>query len=109
MELESYIDRSEPGLLRIRGHRIDLAIIVKLFCDGASPEQIIHEYPTLSLEEIYGAITYYLHNRAEIDRYVREAAAETEREYQESLRGPQAPAAQRIRALLAQQRKDHAA
>jgi hypothetical protein len=35
-------------------------------------------FPTLTLEQVYGAITYYLAHRAEIDRYLEQADAEFE-------------------------------
>ncbi len=106
MELESYLDQSEPGIIRINGHRIDLAIIVKAFHDGHTPEQIVYDYATLTLEEVYGVITYYLHNKAAVDRYVRESDAAAERDYQVYLRGPQNPATLRIRTLVAERQQD---
>ena len=106
MDLESYLDHSEPGHIRIRGHRIDLSTLVKVFNAGQSPEQIVQDYPTLTLEHVYGAITYYLHNREDVDRYVRAGDEEAEREYQAYLRGPQHPAVVRIRALVAQRQQD---
>jgi hypothetical protein len=36
-------------------------------------------FPVLSLEQVYGAITYYLAHRAEIDAYLREGELEAER------------------------------
>ncbi|MBM3834137.1 MAG: DUF433 domain-containing protein [Verrucomicrobia bacterium] len=41
------------------------------FEQGASPETIQQQYPTLSLEEVYGAITYYLAHRKQIQQYLR--------------------------------------
>ena len=36
--------------------------VVAAFHQGHSAETIAQQYPALSLEEIYGAITYYLAN-----------------------------------------------
>lgn len=47
--------------------------IIFLFLDGASPETIVDEFPTLSLEQVYGAITLYLADRAKIDAYLTES------------------------------------
>src|SRR5262249_38955434 len=33
-------------------------------------------FPVLTLEQVYGAITYYLAHRADIDRYLQQADAE---------------------------------
>lgn len=37
---------------------------------GLSPESIVHSFPLLTLEQVYGAIAFYLANRAEIDAYL---------------------------------------
>ncbi|MGG6267393.1 DUF433 domain-containing protein [Leptolyngbya sp. AN03gr2] len=55
--------------------RISLDSIVYLFQQGASPESIVQAFPLLTLEQVYGAITFYLANRAEIDAYLAEEAA----------------------------------
>ncbi len=45
-----------------------LARVVYEFRNGAAPETIRLEYPTLSLEQVYGAITFYLANKEELER-----------------------------------------
>jgi uncharacterized protein (DUF433 family) len=59
----------------IEGTRISLDSVVYAFRDGQSPEAIGQSFPLLNLEQIYGAIAFYLANRAEIDTYL-EAEAE---------------------------------
>jgi uncharacterized protein (DUF433 family) len=56
--------------------RISLDSIVYAFQRGLSPESIVQSFPLLTLEQVYGAITFYLANRTEIDAYlaVEEAA-----------------------------------
>ena len=44
-----------------------LACIVREFQDGQSPEAIRSAFPTLTLEQVYGAITFYLGHRHEVD------------------------------------------
>ena len=51
--------------------------MVLAFLQGLSPETIAGEcFPTLTLEETYGAIAYYLAHRQEIDAYLNQADAE---------------------------------
>ena len=50
--------------------RISLDSIVCAFQQGLSPESIVRSFPLLTLEQIYGAIAFYLANRAEIDAYL---------------------------------------
>lgn len=60
------------GSFGIIGSRVSLESIVIPFLDGASPESLVDEFPTLSLEQVYGAITFYLANRAEMSGYLKE-------------------------------------
>ncbi|MGL5942012.1 MAG: DUF433 domain-containing protein [Waterburya sp.] len=55
--------------------RISLDSIVYAFNRGLSPESIVQSFPLLTLEQVYGGITFYLANRAEIDIYLAEEAA----------------------------------
>ena len=64
---EQYIERRE-GSFYLIGSRIPLARIVYEFLNGAAPEAIRLDYPTLSLEQVYGAITFYLANKEEVER-----------------------------------------
>lgn len=71
-----YVEQHDEGYW-VAGTRVSLDSIVFAFLDGLSPEMIVTEYfPVLTLEQIYGAITYYLAHRADIDRYLQQADAE---------------------------------
>ena len=54
----------------VEGTRISLDSIVYAFQKGLSPESIVQSFPLLTLEQVYGAIAFYLANRAEIDAYL---------------------------------------
>jgi hypothetical protein len=45
---------------------------------GASPESIAQSFPVLTLEEVYGAIAFYLGNQTEIEAYLQEGEREFE-------------------------------
>ncbi|MDZ8237470.1 MAG: hypothetical protein RMZ69_09915 [Nostoc sp. ChiQUE01a] len=49
------------------------------------PESIAQNFPLLSLEQVYGAITFYLANRELIDHYLKAGEQEFEK-LQESFR-----------------------
>lgn len=51
----------------VGGSRVPLAAIVREFQDGQSPEAIRLAFPTLTLEQVYGAITFYLGHKEEVD------------------------------------------
>jgi uncharacterized protein (DUF433 family) len=54
-----YVERRDGGLY-VAGSRVSLASIIYAFRDGASPESIRQNFPTLSLAQVYGAIAFYL-------------------------------------------------
>jgi uncharacterized protein (DUF433 family) len=58
--------------------RISLDSVVYSFLDGESPESIAQNFPLLSLEQVYGAITFYLANRELVDKYLKKSEAEFE-------------------------------
>lgn len=70
-----YIEQRDAGYW-IEGTRISLDSVVYSFLNGESPENIAHNFPLLSLEQVYGAIAFYLANREHIDAYLAEGEAE---------------------------------
>ena len=75
---KKYVEQRE-GAYWIAGTRVSLDSVVLAFLDGLSPETIVAEcFPVLSLEQVYGAVAYYLSHRAEIDHYLEQAEAEFE-------------------------------
>lgn len=71
-----YIEQREQGYW-IAGSRVSFESVILAFLDGYSPETIAAEcFPTLSLEQVYGAITYYLSDRPNMDSYLRKVNAE---------------------------------
>ncbi len=58
--LESYFEFLDSGEIRIKGTRVGLEIVIRDYLQGASPEEIVLRYPTLSLEQVHAAILYYL-------------------------------------------------
>ncbi|EAZ89839.1 hypothetical protein [Crocosphaera chwakensis] len=68
---KQYIEKKELSY-RIVGKKISLDSIIYGFLRGKSPETINASFPNSTLEEIYGAITFYLVNREMIDVYLKE-------------------------------------
>jgi len=72
---KSYVEQRDGGYW-ITGTRISLDSIVYAFKRGAAPESMHRAFPLLTLEEIYGAITFYLAHEREIDTYLAQAEGE---------------------------------
>ncbi len=66
-----YVRQDEHGVLRVAETRVMLDSVVAAFNQGHSAETIAQQYPALSLEEVYGAITYYLANQENVNEYLR--------------------------------------
>jgi uncharacterized protein (DUF433 family) len=69
--VKSYVRTDENGVMRVGDSRVMLDSIVAAFQQGHSPETIRQQYPALSLEEVYGTITYYLAHVQEVEDYLR--------------------------------------
>jgi uncharacterized protein (DUF433 family) len=95
-----YVENREGGYYVV-GSRVSLESVIGLFLDGASPETIVDEFPTLSLEQVYGAITFYLANRAKIHAYL----TESERLWEEA-RKNQSPLPAPLRERLERARRE---
>jgi len=76
-----YIERRDGGYWVV-GSRVSLDSIVYAFQQGQTAESIARSFAMLSLEMVYGAIAYYLANRAQIDDYLALGRAQYEAQRQ---------------------------
>jgi uncharacterized protein (DUF433 family) len=74
---QTYVEQRDGGYW-VRGTRVSLDSVVYRWLEGLSPETIADCFPALTLEQVYGAITYYLGHREEIDAYLKGADQEYE-------------------------------
>lgn len=81
--MTSYVEE-KGGASRIPGSRVSLDSIVHAFQNGETPESIVQMFPTLSLEQVYGAITHYLAHQADVDAYLKQGREDFERQRRES-------------------------
>ena len=87
------------GVIRIGETRVTLDTLVGAYTDGATAEAIAQQYPTLSLADVYAALSYYLRHRGDVDVYLQQRAelARAVRE-QNELRTEQAGVRERLLA-----------
>ena|SRR5258708_7633374 len=71
IESRPYVQTDTDGVMRVGSADVALDGIVAAFELGDSPESIQRQYPALSLEEVYGSITYYLAHREQVVEYLR--------------------------------------
>ncbi len=65
----SYVDQHDGGYW-VAGTRVSLDSVVYAFLQGDSPESIAQSFPVLTLEQVYGAVAFYLGHRSEVDAYL---------------------------------------
>ena len=88
MNNQTYVEQRDQGYW-ISGSRVSLESVIFAFLDGLSPETIASEcFPVLTLEQVYGAITYYLSQRQEVDVYLKQVETEIEA-FQQSTQDPE--------------------
>jgi uncharacterized protein (DUF433 family) len=80
---KEYVIKIE-GAYVIVDSRVSLDSVVYAWLQGQSADAIADSFPVLTLEEVYGAITFYLSHRAEVDAYLRTRKVESEAKRQQS-------------------------
>ncbi len=73
--VKEYIEQRDGAYL-IRGTRVSLDSVVYAFLRGESPEGIAESFPALSLEQIFGALAFYMANREAVDLYLSDGRAD---------------------------------
>jgi uncharacterized protein (DUF433 family) len=80
---KEYVIKVE-GAYRIGSTRVSLDSVVYLFREGISAEGMVESYPALSLEQVHGALAFYLANQQEIDSYLADGQRAAESQHQRS-------------------------
>lgn len=102
MLLEDYFDFLSQREIRIRGHRIGLEdVLYEHIYNELTPSELAERFPTLSAEQIYAAILYFLNNRERMDAYLAEWLEHGRRMRDEQARNP-TPAMLKLRRIKAE-------
>ena len=83
---KQYVEQRTQGHWLIKNSRVSLNSIVYAFNSGSSAENIVQSFPTLTLEQVYGAIAFYLANQETIDAYLKESELQFERARQTAIK-----------------------
>jgi uncharacterized protein (DUF433 family) len=88
MQLEDYFEFVPPPheQIRIKGTRIGIEHVVRRHLAHLIPEQIAVDFVApLTVEQVYATVAYYLHNKDQVDEYIRRIDEEGDRLHQEYL------------------------
>jgi uncharacterized protein (DUF433 family) len=71
MQLEDYFVFLSTNDIRLKNTRIGIeTILYDYIYRSRTPEEIAKTYLSLSLEQVYATILYYLHNQEQIGKYI---------------------------------------
>ncbi|BAZ51875.1 hypothetical protein NIES4103_45340 [Nostoc sp. NIES-4103] len=66
------LEVNPDGVVRVGGTRVTLDTVVAAFNQGATAEEIVFQYPSLQLADVYAVISYYLRHQQEVQEYLQE-------------------------------------
>ena len=100
-QLEDYFSFLRNDDIRLKGSRIGIeTILYEYLFRARTPEEIANIYTSLTLEQVYATILYYLHNKEAVGKYITEWVEWGDKMREEQRRNP-SPAAKKIRKLRA--------
>ena len=70
------LQTSLDGVIRVGETRVTLDTVVGAFTDGATAEEIVQQYPTLRLADVYHVLGHYLDHQVEVEAYLQQRQAE---------------------------------
>lgn len=102
MLLEDYFDFLSENEIRLKGHRIGIEdVLYEYIYNELTPAELAERFPTLSAEQIYATILYYLNNRERMDAYLSAWLEHGRRMREEQTRNP-TPAMLKLRRIKAE-------
>ncbi len=104
MVVEESIEFVSERAIRVKGTRIGIETLVRDYQLGATPDEIILRYTTLSLLQVYAVLTYYLANQPMVEAYLERVRQSQEEAWQEQQQRP-SEFLRSLRARLEQQRR----
>lgn len=100
---KTYVSENDQGGWRVGKLDVSLDSVVVAYRQGFSAETIQQLYPALTLEEVYGAIAFYLANQAAVEQYLARQEARW-LELRQRTRETPSPVVARLREVAATSR-----
>jgi uncharacterized protein (DUF433 family) len=66
------------GTVRVGKTRVTLDTVIAAFTEGATAEEIVQQYPSLQLADVYHVIGHYLRRPSEVDAYLQQRRAQAD-------------------------------
>lgn len=101
MQLEDYFSFLAPNDIRLKDSRIGIeTILYEYIYRARTPEEIAQTYPSITLEQVYATILYYLHEKQKISKYMADWLEWGRKMREEQRRNPP-PVVQRLMQIKA--------
>jgi uncharacterized protein (DUF433 family) len=101
-QITDYFNFLTPDDIRLKGSRIGIETILFEYIDRChTPEEITQSYPSLTLEQVYATILYYLQNQDKISNYLKNWIEHGHKMRQQQRLNPP-PVSKRLQQLRAQ-------
>ncbi len=105
MQIEDYFNFLAEDDIRIKGTRIGIETVLDEYIhNGKTAEAIADRYHTVTLEQVYATILYYLQNREKVGAYLEDYLEYCRKAREEYEKNPP-PGVIRLRKILAERRK----
>ncbi|MGI2903189.1 DUF433 domain-containing protein [Tolypothrix sp. VBCCA 56010] len=102
MQLEEYFNFLAANDIRLNGTRIGIeTILYEYIYRARTPEEIAQIYTSLTLEQVYATILYYLHNKEAVSNYITDWLESGHRMREEQRRNP-SPVVQKLMQFKAE-------
>jgi Uncharacterized conserved protein len=88
MQLKDYFNFLRPDDIRLQGSRIGIETMLYEYLFRARTPEEIANYTSLTLEQVYATILYYLHNKEAVGQYITEGLEWGEKMREEQRRNP---------------------
>jgi len=72
------LEMDVDGVVRVGGARVTLDTVIAAFNEGATAEEIVYQYPSLDLADVYAVLGYYLQRRSDVETYLRQRQQQRE-------------------------------
>ena len=102
MQIEDYFNFLAEDDIRIKGTRIGIETVLDEYIhNGKTAEAIADRYHTVTLEQVYATILYYLQNREKVGAYLENYLEYCRKAREEYEKNPP-PGVVRLRQLMAE-------
>ena len=105
MQIDEYFNFLAEDDIRIKGTRIGIETVLNEYIhNGKTAEAIADRYYTVTLEQVYATILYYLQNREEVGTYLEDYLGFCRKAREEQTKNP-SPAVVHLLQLKAEQER----